>query len=86
MLQNTAALCGTTRKYPTFMLGPVDLALPAGSIVGLVGENGVGKATLLKLLCGVLAPTAGQVELLGGSPADPAARGRIRQGRGPKLI
>lgn len=77
MLQNTAALCGVIRKYPAFTLGPVDLALPAGSIVGLVGENGAGKTTLLKLLCGVLAPTAGQIELLGASPADPAARARI---------
>lgn len=63
MLTTAAALHGATKHYKTFALGPVDLAVPAGSILGLIGENGAGKTTALKLLC--------------GSPDDPAIRARI---------
>ena len=77
MLTTAAALRGATKHYKTFALGPVDLAVPSGSILGLIGENGAGKTTALKLLCGAIRPDGGSVELLGGSPADPAIRARI---------
>ena len=77
MLTTAAALRGATKHYKTFALGPVDLAVPAGSILGLIGENGAGKTTALKLLCGAIRPAGGSVELLGGSPDDPAIRARI---------
>lgn len=66
------------KHYTRFTLGPLDLTVPKGSIVGLVGENGAGKTTTIKLLTGGLRPDAGQAELLGASPADPAARPRGR--------
>jgi len=44
-----------------FALGPVNLELYEGDIVGLVGENGNGKTTLLRLLCGELYATAGSI-------------------------
>lgn len=44
-----------------FSLGPVDMELHQGEILGLVGENGNGKTTLLRLLCGELFATEGQV-------------------------
>ena len=69
-----AALCGVTKVYPRFTLGPIDLAVPAGTIVGLVGENGAGKTTALKILCGAVPATAGTASLLGGTPADAKAR------------
>lgn len=77
MAANTAALRGITKHYKNFTLGPVDLTVPAGSIVGLIGENGAGKTTLLKLLCGVNRVDGGTAELLGGSPADAATRAKI---------
>ena len=77
MLTTAAALRGATKHYKTFALGPVDLAVPAGSILGLIGENGAGKTTALKLLCGAIRPDGGSVELLSGSPADPTARAKI---------
>ena len=77
MAANAAALRGITKQYKSFTLGPIDLTVPAGSIVGLIGENGAGKTTLLKLLCGVNRADGGTVELLGGSPADPTARAKI---------
>jgi ABC-2 type transport system ATP-binding protein len=45
------------------------LSIPAGHVVGLVGPNGAGKTTLLSLAAGMLAPTSGTVEVLGGRPA-----------------
>ena len=54
------------------------LAIPAGKVVGLVGPNGAGKTTLLHLAAGLLAPTSGTIEVLGGRPADgPAQLGRV---------
>ena len=77
MAANAAALRGITKHYKNFTLGPVDLTVPAGSIVGLIGENGAGKTTLLKILCGVNRADDGTVDLLGGSPADAATRAKI---------
>jgi ABC-2 type transport system ATP-binding protein len=45
------------------------LQVPAGRVVGLVGPNGAGKSTLLNLAVGLLAPTTGAIEVLGGVPA-----------------
>jgi ATP-binding cassette, subfamily B, bacterial len=48
---------GTSRA----VLQHVDLALPAGSVVAVVGENGAGKSTLVKLLARMYAPTSGRI-------------------------
>ena len=79
MRTNTSAaeLRGVKKEYPGFTLGPIDLTIPTGTIVGLVGENGAGKTTLLKLLTGVNAPDAGQLVLLGSAPDDLATRSEI---------
>ena len=45
------------KKTPVFT--NINLSFPQGSIYGLLGENGVGKTTLLKLICGLLRPTEG---------------------------
>ncbi|WP_294821318.1 ABC transporter ATP-binding protein [uncultured Flavobacterium sp.] len=52
-----------TKQYSSasFALGPVNIDLYAGDIVGLVGENGNGKTTLLRVLCGELYATSGKV-------------------------
>jgi ATP-binding cassette subfamily B protein len=43
------------------VLREMSLALPAGSVVAVVGENGAGKSTLVKLLCGFYRPSAGRI-------------------------
>lgn len=59
-------------------LSDCTLSVPAGHVVGLVGPNGAGKTTLLGLATGMLAPTAGTIEVLGGRPAaGPAQLARI---------
>jgi ABC-2 type transport system ATP-binding protein len=45
------------------------LAIPKEKVVGLVGPNGAGKTTLLSLAVGLIRPTSGTVEVLGGRPA-----------------
>ena len=50
------------------------LSIPAGRVVGLVGPNGAGKTTLLHLVTGLLAPTAGTIEVAGGRPAASGAQ------------
>jgi ABC-2 type transport system ATP-binding protein len=59
-------------------LADCTLAIPAGHVVGLVGPNGAGKTTLLSIAAGMLTPTAGTIEVLGGRPAaGPAALARV---------
>jgi ABC-2 type transport system ATP-binding protein len=50
-------------------LSDCTLSVPAGHVTGLVGPNGAGKTTLLSLAVGLLTPTSGTIEVLGGRPA-----------------
>jgi ABC-2 type transport system ATP-binding protein len=63
----TAGLGKRYRKL--WALADCTLSVPAGHVVGLVGPNGAGKTTLLSLATGMLAPTTGTIEVLGGRPA-----------------
>jgi ABC-2 type transport system ATP-binding protein len=70
---------GLGKRYGRhWALSDCTLTVPAGHVVGLVGPNGAGKTTLLSLMTGMLAPTAGSMEILGGPPPDsPAQLARI---------
>ena len=65
MEHNAIELSGLTKRYADFALGPVNLTLPGGAILGLIGENGAGKTTLIKTMLGVARPDGGTVRLLG---------------------
>jgi ABC-2 type transport system ATP-binding protein len=67
----TAALTahGLGKRYRRrWALSDCTLDVPAGRVVGLVGPNGAGKTTLLHLAVGLLTPTSGTIEVLGGRP------------------
>ena len=53
------------------------LSLGKGEIMGFLGTNGAGKTTTIKMLLGLIRPTAGSVRVMEGDPADPAVRRRI---------
>ena len=57
------------RRYGrSWALRGLDLAIPAGAVVGLVGPNGAGKSTLLHLVAGLISASEGSVSVLGGAP------------------
>ena len=64
---------GLTKRYEGFTLDGLDLTLPAGCIMGLVGENGAGKSTTIRLLLGLTRPDAGTATVL-GAPVGPDMR------------
>ena len=70
---------GLGKRYRRlWALADCTLSVPAGHVVGLVGPNGAGKTTLLGLATGMLAPTAGTIEVLGARPgAGPAQLARV---------
>jgi len=55
------------------VLGNISLTLRAGAFVALVGSSGVGKSTLLRIIGGLLRPSAGEIRLQGENPLDSAA-------------
>nr|WP_313916448.1 ribosome-associated ATPase/putative transporter RbbA [Tahibacter sp.] len=73
-----ARLSGVSLCYgKTMALDAVDLAVPAGRMVGLIGPDGVGKSSLLALISGARKVQQGMVEVLGGDMRSRRHRGRV---------
>lgn len=53
------------KKFDDFTLGPINLSIPKGTIVGYIGQNGAGKSTTIKLLLGLLMKDSGEIKILG---------------------
>ena len=66
---NAIELKGLEKHYKDFDL-KVDLELPQGCILGLVGQNGAGKSTTIRLLLGMTRPDGGSIRVLGQEKAD----------------
>ena len=62
---NALELQGLTKHYKDFTLGPLDLTLPGGTICGLIGENGAGKSTTIRLILDMVQRDGGTVTILG---------------------
>jgi len=54
-----------SKKLGKFVLEPMDVKLPEGYIIGLIGQNGAGKTTLLHLLLGLYRPDGGEIRMFG---------------------
>ena len=59
----------------------LDMHVARGDIYGFVGRNGAGKSTTMKMICGMIRPTAGEVRLFDRLAADPSGGARARRGR-----
>ena len=69
---------GLRKEYGrTVAVAGVDLEVEPGQVVGLLGPNGAGKTTLIKMLLGLVRPTAGEAFVLGRPVSDWRVRGRI---------
>ena len=62
---------GLTKTYGSKnVIDGLDMEVREGDIYGFVGRNGTGKSTTMKLVCGLISPTSGQLTVLGGKPDD----------------
>jgi ABC-2 type transport system ATP-binding protein len=71
-------------KSRRFALDHVDAEIWGGKITGLVGPDGAGKTTLIRIIVGLINPTEGEVEVLGFNPASEAERIHERCGYMPQ--
>ena len=69
---NAIEIRNLRKEYPGFLLDDISFDLPSGSIVGLVGENGAGKSTTIKLIMNAIRKDGGSVKVLGTDNEDPA--------------
>ena len=60
-----------------YALDGLDMTVPQGAIYGFIGENGSGKSTTEKLICGHLVPDGGSIRLFGRDYTDPGVRVRV---------
>ena len=70
-------LVGFWRKRPKLALRPLRLTIEEGEVFGFLGPNGAGKTTTLKLLTGLVFPTAGTARILGMNLDDPRVKSQI---------
>src|SRR5690242_20466399 len=75
-LQKTYSI-GFWRKKPRVALRPLSLQVHEGEIFGYLGPNGAGKTTTLKLLMGLVFPSAGSARILGMDVSDPRVKAQI---------
>ncbi len=82
---NVVEISGLTHDYGEVVaLKNLDLEIPSG-ITGLVGANGAGKTTMLRLLLGLLHPTAGTISVLGADPQTTPLEVRAKVGYMPEV-
>ena len=80
-------LQGITKAFgPTLANADVDFAVANSDVIGLVGGNGAGKSTLMQILCGIIAPTLGQIQFDGAGESFLAYDASAAQARGIRMV
>jgi ABC-2 type transport system ATP-binding protein len=78
LARDIASLAGASKNYDQVpALRGVNFAVHGGELVALLGPNGAGKTTAVKLLLGLMQPSAGRVRVFGGDPTNPQNRMRV---------
>lgn len=67
---NALEIRNLTKSYPGFTLDNLNLTLPSGCIMGLIGENGAGKSTTIKLILDMIHKDSGSITILGKDNSD----------------
>ena len=67
---NALEIRNLTKSYPGFTLDNINLTLPSGCIMGLIGENGAGKSTTIKLILDMIHKDSGSITILGKDNGD----------------
>jgi Cu-processing system ATP-binding protein len=88
MTGEVVVMRGVSRRYRRqYAVRDLDLTLEAGDCVALVGHNGAGKTTMIKMMLGLVRPSSGSVHVLGEDPAGGAAtRARFEVGYLPENV
>ena len=75
---NAIEIRGLTKSFRgLYALDHLNMTVPQGAIYGFIGENGSGKSTTEKLICGHLVPDSGKIRLFGKSYKDAGVRARV---------
>lgn len=75
---NAIDINGLTKNFGKKQaLKGLNMTVPMGAIYGFIGENGSGKSTTEKIICGLIHPSSGQVRLFGKDHTDPDVRARM---------
>ena len=75
---NAIEIKGLTKNFKEKQaLKGLNMTVPVGSIYGFIGENGSGKSTTEKLICGLMIPSGGSIKLFGKDYTDPDVRAKV---------
>lgn len=81
MAENVLVTRSLTKRYGgAAVVDQVDLTLPKGEIYGLVGRNGAGKTTIIRMVCAQTLPSGGEIELFGATGEGELRKARSRTG------
>lgn len=64
-MENMLKIENVCKNYPSFSLNHINFQVPAGCIMGFIGENGAGKSTTIKLILDLIQKDSGLIEVLG---------------------
>ena len=75
---NAIEIRNLSKSFRTlYAVDHLNMTVPQGAIYGFIGENGSGKSTTEKLICGHLVPDGGEIKLFGRDYTDPGVRARV---------